>query len=851
MGHGPSEQCIRLREDAQIKYHPERPMEAYDQRLMLEKERQEKEVEMLERERRQRTLFQSDGAARQLPLEYRHPYALRNPDTRDLRDNREPRDIRDLKTIREFRDTMDAKDLRDPRDVRDPREVRKYRDIRDSRDVRNLRDVQDLHDVRDRGDIRDSRGVGDVQEVRDFRDSRELRDLRDIGGVVMRESLEMRDVRDARPTREMRDPRELSRDPRELRDPRDSGDLVNARGQVPWKQQHDRRAPHDPAGPPHLRTSDYPSGSGPPYGQHPAFSHPPERLPPPSHTAEPTTPGQVLPSPAQPYESPERQRLSLHPSHQAPPIHQPPQPSVRPVIQEPAPPPPQGPHGPETGYDRPREEFHVPPAHQRHHLLVNEINRKGRLSPLPQAVQGAQPQAHGPSGESVIKNEFGRIFPGLGAAVSGAITSPAGLAFPSHSTRHDEDMHHETKTAIGRGKRRKAANDDDNRGDDESAGRETPMNHRVKRPKAHQHHQYLLDSPSRAAKSLTKLSHHHHNVDQAPSPFMKGDKGNTSVPSTLVAKEFSTSNQHYFPSSKAPASPLQLPKVRRKIDSQEVLDSVANRPRYHLGDWVYEMKLKTAKHHDPDSPGPSRFGFASTPMPLPMDKIKGKENCTLTVKIPRAHLSGIPLEEITFRRAVWGTDVYTDDSDVIAACIHGGWVRGAWSEEVDLDMIDVPPGPDHTPEAMTAPPREGPVQVPANMDMHVTVVILPCLRKYAATTRFGMTSREWGGRYNRFQSAHDGLSFMILSVRFATSAEPASRLRGRGRRERMRKAMEQIARSRLYDISATPPNSKGSARRNGSEEGKENRANGDGSLDKTINGTRVVQNGSGHEDTEA
>lgn len=192
------------------------------------------------------------------------------------------------------------------------------------------------------------------------------------------------------------------------------------------------------------------------------------------------------------------------------------------------------------------------------------------------------------------------------------------------------------------------------------------------------------------------------------------------------------------------------------------------------------------------------------------------------VKVGKQHLTASSREEITLRRAVWGTDIYTDDSDVVAACIHGGWIRGEWPDDVDVDLLGLDDGidadskdtkgdkdlkggkkgrskeaaePKQDPEFLDAPLKTGPVAVPEERDMHVTVVILPKLEKYASTVRFGMKSRQWGGKINRDgqRSSHDGLSFMIKSVRFVTNGAGAqSRLRGKARRERIWKAMQEV-----------------------------------------------------------
>jgi hypothetical protein len=252
------------------------------------------------------------------------------------------------------------------------------------------------------------------------------------------------------------------------------------------------------------------------------------------------------------------------------------------------------------------------------------------------------------------------------------------------------------------------------------------------------------------------------------------------------------------------------------VNSKEVFDSVADQPRHHLGDVAYETILKPARLV-PNVP--SNRGFASTPKPLPLGMISGKENCTLTVKIARVYLTPVAREEITARGALWGTDIYTDDSDMVAACIHGGWIRGEWADDVEVGMLDldhgITNGAEREPingrrrkdkereeraklEANAAvellkAPKTGPVDVPTDRDLHVTVVILPRLEKYYSTTRFGIRSREFGGTHAGRRSTHDGISFAITGIRWVENGAGAqSRLRGKARRERIRKAFMEI-----------------------------------------------------------
>lgn len=249
-------------------------------------------------------------------------------------------------------------------------------------------------------------------------------------------------------------------------------------------------------------------------------------------------------------------------------------------------------------------------------------------------------------------------------------------------------------------------------------------------------------------------------------------------------------------------------KPKTIITSQAVLDAVADRPRHHLGDFIYESDLQPSRLVPSH---PTQRGFASNPKPLPWNIIKDKENSILTVKVPRIHLTSVAREEITARAAVWGTDVYTDDSDIVAACIHSGWIKGAWSEDFEMTTLDLEEGPEtkrrktknhvaagetvaaDSEGLITAPPPTGPMVVPAERDLHVNVLILPRLLKYASITRFGVTSREFGGEFGERHAVHDGLSYMILSVRWVENGgQPQSRLRGAARRERMRKAMREV-----------------------------------------------------------
>ncbi|KAF5018145.1 hypothetical protein F66182_9886 [Fusarium sp. NRRL 66182] len=612
------------------------------------------------------------------------------------------------------------------------------------------------------------------------------------------------------PERDPRDPQ--ARDPREVRererDPRDA--QWGRPGHDPnYRAPMDHQRPH-PDYPP--STASYPS-HGPPYQ-----GAPPDRYPPGLHPQS----AQNMPHGPMPYDSPDRARMSLMHAQQQPQHRRP----------EEGPPPPtiayNGAHGPGQ-YDSPRHrnsDDAAAPNGQRNLLAIQEMNRKGRISPLPQAVQGAQLQQPGPAGEPGIKSEFGRMFAGIGNGVMG-VSSPiasAAMPFTNASLAKREDPETVTpesgQEAGGKGAkgRRRKLKDDEGKGDDDSSGRGTPAN-RTKRPKTHQHHhhhQYVVVSFScqSANRGSHPHHHHHHTADAAPLSGITSFK-NFKAGAPIGEKGLPVPHHHHPPRplhthQHQPAKPATVappvipPRTKTIVSSKAVLESVSNRPRHHLGDFIYEPGLKAGRLVPTT---PTHRTFASNPRPLPWDMIKNKENCTLTVKVARIHLSPISREEITSRGYLWGTDVYTDDSDVVAACIHSGWIKGEWNQDIDSSLLDLDQGisdkrrkkpanstVDLDSEGLiTAPPASGPMSIPARRDLHINILILPRLVKYSASTRHGISSREFGGDYGHRHSAHDGISFMIKSVRWVENgAQPQARLRGKARRERMRKTMWEV-----------------------------------------------------------
>ncbi|KAF7193409.1 Transcriptional regulatory protein RXT3, partial [Pseudocercospora fuligena] len=382
-------------------------------------------------------------------------------------------------------------------------------------------------------------------------------------------------------------------------------------------------------------------------------------------------------------------------------------------------------HSPPVGdlgvYDRGRNGFHERPVtleeHQRleaiqreqqrkesegsmHKAILNispELNRRGRNSPLPQAVQGAQPRHIGPGGDNPgIKMEFGRMFSGLGSGVG---TTPA----PSH-----------------------------------------PINGTT--------------TPSR----MSPAARHVESGDLVRSAAAEITEQRAAKSGTRLGRKSG----------------------RRSRDESDG----------HLGTQLYTTELSPAPAAE--TTADSKIKFSSKMKPIPV--FAEKENCTYTVRVPRYYLSSslaraeesYSFEEICKRRQIWGTDIYTDDSDVIAAAVHSGWIRGDFGEyNEDLNEVfgndSDNEGPEESPLSLDAKPRR-PVRVPEGFDAHITVLILPPLESYGATNRHHLWSREW--------KKHDGMSYMIHSIEFVDEGEMSRYAERNGAARKQRIAVEEAAR---------------------------------------------------------
>ena len=457
-----------------------------------------------------------------------------------------------------------------------------------------------------------------------------------------------------------------------------------------------------------------------------------------------------------------------------------------------------------------------------HRALLNvspELNRKGRNSPLPQAVQGAQPRHVAPGGDNPgIKSEFGRMFSGLGSGVGTATpnagqsvngtTTPSRMTPPRHIESGDlvstavAEIHEEGRSGGkigGRGKKngRRSRDEDGINGTGTPDGQRGSKKSKTSHPTHHHHHVHPHHHHHH---------HHHEPPDNGPSPFNM-----LRFPPNPIPQSSGTPNAahhhhyhhggHAHPGHHHHHTPRTIPPARKQttsVMSRRLVEDSAKKPRKHLGSQLYTTEISRPPladfHVD------SKIKFSSKMKPIPV--LQGKENCTYTVRVPRwylttGHSGGHTeepsyLEEIGRRRQLWGTDVYTDDTDVIAAAIHSGWLKGDFGDAND-DLRELcgndseQDDPREDSQATLAIRPRKPVKVPPDHDAHITLLLLPPLEFYPSTTRHHIRSREW-------KDTHDGMSFMIHRIEFVDEGS-ASRNVGRSVKARkQRLALEETKR---------------------------------------------------------
>ncbi|SCU77678.1 LAMI_0A01970g1_1 [Lachancea mirantina] len=123
----------------------------------------------------------------------------------------------------------------------------------------------------------------------------------------------------------------------------------------------------------------------------------------------------------------------------------------------------------------------------------------------------------------------------------------------------------------------------------------------------------------------------------------------------------------------------------------------------------------------------------------------------------RDALSATPANRRICNNEIWGSDIYTDDSDVILVLQHCGAFATAKNSAAKRT-------PANRTNCNAVSGLTGPLQN-AECDLVVDILMLPPLQNYASSNRNDVESRAWS-------TTHDGLSYGIYALEFRPRSSP-------------------------------------------------------------------------------
>ncbi|KAF9358127.1 hypothetical protein BGX26_002418 [Mortierella sp. AD094] len=152
---------------------------------------------------------------------------------------------------------------------------------------------------------------------------------------------------------------------------------------------------------------------------------------------------------------------------------------------------------------------------------------------------------------------------------------------------------------------------------------------------------------------------------------------------------------------------------------------------------------------------------------LLLPSMQGKENSLLEVRVASPYLTYDNVK--VKRRELWGTEIYTDDSDIVAMLIHGGFFIPPTSiNSSEQDSIQ----PNSQQHNFAAEPIK---HICPAYDLAITLRVMPKLIKYQGSIRHRIKSRTWG-------TGHDGVSLKIEAMRKLCPGEALNRGRSQSKR---------------------------------------------------------------------
>lgn len=231
-------------------------------------------------------------------------------------------------------------------------------------------------------------------------------------------------------------------------------------------------------------------------------------------------------------------------------------------------------------------------------------------------------------------------------------------------------------------------------------------------------------------------------------------------------------------------------KSKKTIKISSVVAQAQIHRRRHLGIFKYDPEVARSDHNQPH---PDKFDVSIRPNILPSFTDPDRINCIYTVKVSSMWLRSKERQLIVQDQNLWGSGIYTDDSDPVAAAMHSGFIACPRPNDAVLERLIEEQNPKI--EGLAAPDKPAPV--PEGKDLHITLVVLPQLESYADSVRFGIKSRNWPGPT---PGVHDGVSYMVLKTEFLEDGIMNRRIGRTGVEKRKRLRQEMADRKRSFEL---------------------------------------------------
>ncbi|KAM3163902.1 Transcriptional regulatory protein RXT3 [Lachancea thermotolerans] len=193
-----------------------------------------------------------------------------------------------------------------------------------------------------------------------------------------------------------------------------------------------------------------------------------------------------------------------------------------------------------------------------------------------------------------------------------------------------------------------------------------------------------------------------------------------------------------------------------EVNSKPILELVAAHyaaNRRHLGTlrynaWSGAEARESVAQMEPDL----EYMRLIMPRPFLPEYQASDINCLVSIEVSYEDIAAMSQPHSSnlhvTNNELWGSDIYTDDSDILLVLRHCGVIPSSspqFHARTPANLAD----PDHV--VGTIPPA------PTAYDLEVDILLLPPLQTYSSSLKNGLKSRSW-------YTCHDGLSYGIYSI---------------------------------------------------------------------------------------